>query len=470
MKGCKPMNYINMRKHLKNNIVEKLIIVIGILILIYFLISLYFTTHFFFHTIINGVDVSLKSYRRTEDVIQEYIKAYELTLSERDNESEVIAGEQIDLKYNTNNNLTGIFKQQISLQWISSLFMDYIYYDKKLFEFNKDKLEQKIAALDCINHEITNPQNASFQYIKGSYHVIEEVYGNKVREDVLRNAISDSIYHGVKKLDLNKSNCYHNPKYTRYHEKTHKALNTLHLYVTTKITYLFGSKKEMLDGDTINNWLSINEDMEVIINRAAVSSYIKVLSKKYDTIGVTRSFKTSTGKTVEVKGGIYGWRINQVEEATTLTQSIKRGDILEKEPVYLQKAVSREENDIGKTYIEINITRQHLWFYRDGKLVTQGAIVTGNPNRGNATVLGTYMINYKQKEAVLKGLNYEAKVTYWMPFYGNIGLHDASWRSSFGGEIYKRRGTHGCVNAPHYLAKIIFQNIEAGVPVISYEE
>ena len=117
-----------------------------------------------------------------------------------------------------------------------------------------------------------------------------------------------------------------------------------------------------------------------------------------------------------------------------------------------------------------NITRQHLWFYKNGKIITQGAIVTGNPNRGRSTVLGTYMLNYKQKEAILIGHRYEAPVTYWMPFFGNIGINDASWRYSFGGEIYKRRGSHGCINAPIYLAKTIFENIEEGTPIICYEE
>jgi len=70
----------------------------------------------------------------------------------------------------------------------------------------------------------------------------------------------------------------------------------------------------------------------------------------------------------------------------------------------------------------------------------------------------------------LTGPGYAADVKYWMPFYGNIGVHDASWRRSFGGEIYKRNGTHGCVNAPVYLAKVIFEHIEEGVPIISYEE
>jgi lipoprotein-anchoring transpeptidase ErfK/SrfK len=149
---------------------------------------------------------------------------------------------------------------------------------------------------------------------------------------------------------------------------------------------------------------------------------------------------------------------------------VKLGETLEKEPVYAQKALPRGEGEIGNTYVEINITRQHLWFYKDGKLITQGAVVTGKPKKGYSTVLGTYMLNYKQKGATLVGEDYEAEVTYWMPFFGNIGLHDASWRYSFGGNIYKRRGSHGCVNAPKYLAKRIFENIEAGTPIICYEE
>jgi lipoprotein-anchoring transpeptidase ErfK/SrfK len=103
-------------------------------------------------------------------------------------------------------------------------------------------------------------------------------------------------------------------------------------------------------------------------------------------------------------------------------------------------------------------------------MIVQGSVVTGNPNRGNATVLGVYMVNYKQKEATLRGPGYQAKVTYWMPFFGNMGLHDASWRYHFGGNIYLRNGTHGCVNAPLYLARTVFENIDDGTPVIIYKE
>ena len=111
-----------------------------------------------------------------------------------------------------------------------------------------------------------------------------------------------------------------------------------------------------------------------------------------------------------------------------------------------------------------------MWFYKEGKVIAEGGVVTGDPRKGYSTLKGTYMINYKQKDAVLRGPGYEAKVNYWMPFNGNIGIHDASWRSSFGYNIYQNNGTHGCVNSPLSLAKKIYENIEAGTPVICYEE
>ena len=63
---------------------------------------------------------------------------------------------------------------------------------------------------------------------------------------------------------------------------------------------------------------------------------------------------------------------------------------------------------------------------------------------------------------------YETKVTYWMPFNGGIGLHDANWRSSFGGNIYQTNGSHGCINLPTAAAKEIYDRVYDGIPIICY--
>jgi hypothetical protein len=420
--------------------------------------------------VINGVNVSLKAHEEVDEIIRSYLKDYKLQLIERNGEIEEITGQDIEIQYNEINSIYKLYQIQNPFIWISSLLKKQSYYSNNLFLYNKGKLEIKINELNCLNKNIIEPQNVSFKYSEGSYEVIEEVYGNKIFKDKLYEAVEVSILKGKTELDLNENHCYENPKYTLSSDKTPKTKNLLDKYVSTKITYLFGSENEIVDANTISQWLSVDEDLEVILNEKLVVEYVQGLSKKYDTVGITRKIKTSSNKIVEVKDGFYGWKINCADETKALLENIKQGEILEKEPIYTQKALSRGKDDIGNTYVEINITRQHLWFYKGGKLITQGAIVTGKPNKANSTKLGVYMLNYKEKGSTLRGHNYEAEVTYWMPFNGNIGIHDASWRHSFGREIYKRNGTHGCVNVSLYLAKKIFDNIEDGTPVICYEE
>ena len=464
------MKSVDVKKLFKSKGIGDVIIVIALILLIYLLISVYFAKHTFFNTVINGVDVSLKAKEDIEDIARSYVKDYKLQLVERNGEIEEIIGRDIGMEYNVKNSTDKVYPRQSSFKWIISLFKEQKYYVEDLFVYDKDNLANKISRFKCLNTDIIEPQNVSFKYTNGFYNVIEEVYGNMIIRDKLYEDIEMSILKGVRKLDLNENLCYENPKYTLSSDKILETKNLLNKYVKAKVTYKFGSEKEILDGNIISGWLSVDENLEAEISKIAVARYVMQLSKKYDTVGITRDFKTSLGKIVEVSGGLYGWKINREAETEALLENIKMGNVFEREPIYAQKALCRAENEIGNTYVEVNITRQHLWFYKNGKIVTRGSIVTGNPNRGHSTVLGTYMLNYKQKEAILIGHNYEVPVTYWMPFFGNIGIHDASCRYSFGGDIYKRRGSHGCINAPSYLAKTIFDNIEEGTPIICYEE
>ena len=224
-----------------------------------------------------------------------------MQLIERNGETEEIIGQDIGMQYNEKNSISKIYQMQNSFKWISSLLKDQKYYVDDLFVYNKDNLENKINELNCLNKDIIEPQNVSFKYSNGSYEVIEEVYGNKINKDKLNEAIEMSILKGETKLDLNENLCYENPKYTLSSDKTIETKNLLNKYVSTKITYIFGSENEILDGNIINEWLSVDENLEVVINEKAVMKYVKELSKKYDTVGVARKFKTSIGKIVEVK-------------------------------------------------------------------------------------------------------------------------------------------------------------------------
>jgi len=464
------MRYEKMSACEKREAFELLGIAVVAVLLVYLLISFYFTSHFFFSTTINGADVSLKNEKQADQSLKKYAEDYKLLLVERDGMSDQITGEEAGLEYKNRTYVKDALYDQQAFHWLESLFKKQELYAEDLFLYNENKLNKTLNKLKCFSQARIEPENVSYQYLNGHYKLVKEIYGNHIKKEQLKTAVIDSLTRGESILDLEADSCYMDPVYTMSTPKTFKTLRHLNKYVSTHIIYLFGSKREVVDGNVIQNWITVDENLDIVLDKDEVGAYVRALGKKYDTVGVKRSFRTSLGTMVDVEGGIYGWKIDQEAETEALFENISSGRMLMREPAYIQKAASRAGNEIGNTYVEINITRQHLWFYKDGMLIVQGPVVTGNPNRGNATVTGTYMLNYKQEDAVLTGPGYAAGVQFWMPFYGNMGIHDAKWRRTFGGEIYKKNGTHGCVNAPYYLAKTIYKYIEAGVPVICYKE
>ncbi|WP_026664354.1 L,D-transpeptidase [Butyrivibrio sp. FC2001] len=121
------------------------------------------------------------------------------------------------------------------------------------------------------------------------------------------------------------------------------------------------------------------------------------------------------------------------------------------------------------TYIDVDIDAQTMTYYENGQVALQSPIVSGNPNRGNGTPRGTYTIQSHIAGKRLIGPTWNVWVDRWMQFTPNpchIGLHDATWRSSFGGEIYKSNGSHGCVNLPHDIAVALFDRVNVGTPVV----
>ena len=448
-----------------------IIVIIFIIICIYGVFSIYFIKHFYFGTYINEINVSCKTVKEANELLLKESYNYTIKLEERNDVTEYIKGSNINFEYKGSKETEEIKTSQNLFLWIVNIFSNNKYIINEVYSFDRNLLKEELEKLNCFNSEdIVEPIDACLKYEDGEFKIIKEVYGNKINEEFLYAYLLNSILLGERCINLDEINAYENPKFTSESEKVIKAQNELNKYVSSEIYYIFDNEIEVLDSSIINTWLEVDSTMNVVINEEKIKEYIKTLGIKYDTYGKTRSFKSTTGKNINVIGGNYGWRIDRTKEKEALIKNIKSGEIIKKEPIYLQTALGNHENDIGNTYVEINLTNQYLWFYKSGKIITQGDVVTGNVSRGNATPQGTYTLNYKQKNATLRGDNYNSDVKYWMPFNMNIGIHDASWRNSFGGNIYQTSGSHGCVNAPEYLAKNIFENIEPGTPIICYKD
>lgn len=125
---------------------------------------------------------------------------------------------------------------------------------------------------------------------------------------------------------------------------------------------------------------------------------------------------------------------------------------------------------IGKTYIEISIAQQHMWYYIDGECYVSTDVVTGNWG-AYATPKGAFKIWQRSSPATLSGPTWCVNVNYWMAFtYSGCGIHDATWRSpsEFGGSTYKGNGSHGCVNTPYSDVKKMYKKAKIGTNVVVY--
>ena len=429
-----------------------------------------YKTRFFPNTQINGVDASGKTAAEVQELIAEGVNGYTLTIDERNNQTETIAGTDIKLHAEFDGSLEKMVAAQNPFAWLWHMKQEE-YTIGTMVAYDDAALESQIRNLSCLDPEkAVEPVNAKIsEYVSGQGYSIEpEQEGTAVEAEKLTQAVTGAIENLQDHLSLEEADVYKKPTVLKDDASLAEQLDKMNKYAKMSVTYQFGDSTETLNGDQIHAWLIANADGSVSVDSSKVSEYVSEMAKAHNTSNKAKTLKTSYGSTIQVSGGTYGWKINQAAETEALAAIIASGESTTREPEYSQKAASHGANDYGDTYVEINLTGQHLFFYKEGKLVVESDFVSGNLAKGWGTPAGSYPLAYKQKNAVLKGENYRTPVNYWMPFNNGIGMHDAKWRSSFGGTIYKTGGSHGCINLPPSVAKTIFDNISAGTPVICY--
>ena len=445
------------------------IILLFTLLVIYLGVAYYFKDHFYFGTAINGVDVSGETIEDVKALMAAELNAYTLNLKERGGKIERIKAGDVGLQFASEEELKKIKDGQSCFKWISGCLITKDLKKTVILKYDEKLLQEQIDQLSCFKPEnVTEPKNPSFEYVNNGYIVVDEVIGNKVDKDLLYSLAADAMCNLETEIDMESRGCYIKPQYDSKSPKVIEVKNTLNRYIATKITYTSGDIKKTLDGSRINEWLTVDENLNITVSEEKVKGYVSELFDIFNTVGKARNFITSSGETITVSGGDYGRSVNKVEETQFLLSAISKGETTTKEPVFDQNTYFQGNSDIGNTYVEISLANQHLWFYKNGSLIVQGDTVTGNVSQNYATRKGVFRLKYKSGNVILRGPDYAVHVDFWMPFDGGIGMHDATWRSAFGPNIYLTNGSHGCVNLPYNVAKKIFNNITPGTPVICY--
>lgn len=448
---------------------------VAALILMGFYISgiVYFHGKFLVNTSINGIDTAYLTVEEAEELIRSNVEDYEILLKERNGESESITGKDIDYHYVSNGEIRKFWKSQAYAFWFVNYFRPVSWDFDTAVVFDEDLLKKKVNSLNCFDKAVEEaPTDARMVFRSTKYEIQKEKQGCKVKKEKLLTVLAEAISDQKKTVNLEKENCYEVPKVTSDDKALNELTANMNHYADIEITYCFGDNREVLNGRVIKDWLTYDKSGKVFVKDGAISDYIASLAEKYDTYDKPRRFKTTDGTYVTVEGGSYGWKLDQAAEAEEITKLMEQEPHIERTPLFAQTANSWENGDMGDTYVEVDLTKQHLWMYIDGNLIVESDFVSGKMTQERRTPPGTYTLYYKKSPAVLKsnkpGDSYESPVTFWMPFNGGIGFHDSSWRGSYGGQIFWNSGSHGCINLPYSAAKTIYQNIEKGFPVICF--
>lgn len=337
---------------------------------------------------------------------------------------------------------------------------------------DRDIVSEKINNLNCVQNYI-NSEDAYIKKIDGEMQIIPEIYGTKINKERLLDLICEAVEKNELTINLDEADIYEKPNILSDDSVLNEKASIYNKAVNLNVEYIFGDRTEKITREQLSEWIEL-DGYELVFNEEKILTYIENLAHTYNTFGTVRSFTTTNGQKIKVPAGDYGWSISQTKEVERLIEELKQGNDIKREPTWLYEGygpyVNEDGCDVGDSYVEISIPEQTLWLYVDGNLILKSEFVSGTENNGNYTPSGVFGITYKTKDAVLRGPGYASPVKYWMPFNGGIGMHDANWRSSFGGNIYKTNGSHGCINLPTESAKQIYEYMDTFFPIIVYRQ
>ncbi len=436
-----------------------------------------FQTRFMQNTTLNGQDVSGLTVNEVENLIDRAVKKYSLTITGR-GETEVLTAEEAGYRFASKGEVGKLMAGQDPYAWPLSYWKSYLLEFEAAAAYDPEVLKKSVEELVFFDKsQMVAPSDAYLVREENGYRLVESVEGSTLDEAAALEAIEAAVAAGETAVDLEEAGAYKAPSVRTDDPALNDSLGKLNLYCGASAQYDFGESKETVDGSTIVNWVSYDpSDGSVELDREQVAAYVAGLAETYDTYGKPRPFHTSLDNDVTVYGGCYGWLIDQGAETESLYQWILNGNQGEKPVAYAQEAVTRENHDVGDSYIEIDLSNQKVYLYIDGERIVETSCVSGTvtePSR--KTPEGSFTLYYKTGYTVLRGpkkadgkYEWESPVNFWMPFNGGIGLHDATWRGEFGGDIFRWNGSHGCINLPYSAAQTIYEHVYKGIPVICY--
>ncbi|MEE1228130.1 MAG: L,D-transpeptidase family protein [Lachnospiraceae bacterium] len=454
------MSRFEKRNEKKKHIKAKIVGCFGAVALIYLLGAYYFHTHYFPNTKIGSIKIGMQSEKKAKENLKKELAKFTLKVEEKDG-NESISAADAGLSYEDLDSIGDLLKKQNHALWLFQLGKKNRYQSLTL-KVDQNKLATAIDQLKVMHpaHPVQST-DAKIKYDKKKkvYKIKKEQIGNIVDPAAFLDGATKAFITVTSTISLKDTTYFQKPAYTADSEAVVTALNTLNGYLNTSINYKDGSLKMKVKKDDIRKLVTVSDDFKVSIDKKKLRKYVGTT-----VAGTYNNLTSSDGSQVDVPSGMSSWTIDVKKEADALEQDLTENKSETRKPIYATKGLNRSYG-IRHTYLDVNIGDQVVRFAKNGKVVFTSDVVTGNISTGHGTQPGVYRIAFKQRDHLMK--KYNSFVHYWMPFDTGVGVgfHDAPWRGSFGGNIYRTNGSHGCVNMPPAKAAELYSILDTGTPV-----
>ena len=451
----------------------------------------YCQTHFMPGTTINGYDCSDMTADEAQRWFDIAAKNYVMNIRFRGGATETLSAEDMGFSYQPDGSIDVLLQNQDETLWPKYYLEENHYTITPTGTYDPDILEASLRALPELQEEnMILPEDAYIQFrdgtkdTDGEFVIVPDVKGSTIDLDQLAAGVGDAAARYEEMVDAEEIPYAYKTAGTQADDaKLVARCMDLNDMVGASLTYVMPDKEEIrLNSDILKDWLVKDKKGRLVkdeeIWKEKISDFVQTLADNGNTVGMKRHFNATLQGPIVVEGGFYGYAVDQEAERNRLAKDLENCVKDTRTPIYWNLPYNEETeyDGIGTTYIEADLSAQHVWCYIQGRLVMDCDCVSGTMSDGHATLAGVHGIMFKKRNALLQGLmpnssteyEYETEVKYWMPFYTDVGFHDAWWRADFGGDIYLKDGSHGCINLPPEAAEELFSYCDENMPVVVY--
>ena len=478
---------------------RKLLLALGLTLTAAFLIisavliykTVYYADRWYQNTTINGINISGQTLEESKETLMKTHSNYLLTIKARKGGGLTIDGNSIDYQFDIGDGFDNLYMEQHAVSPLFPSKNKYIFtYD---VSFDKSALIALLKESDLIAgskaYPIIKPKAATVAYSEEiqQYICVEEEIGNQIILEHFINAVEESLKKADALLDITDETLYPEiykaPAFSSDDKELQTALTLSNQATLRFITWNMGEGvKEQITPTEISQWITYKNG-QIKYDNEAISDWVEAFCLKYKTVGKTRTIKAHNGKKVKIKGGDYGWQLNYAKTLKQAKNALKKNidnSLVEayiNEPTAENKKALTIKNKViyantaykmnfknpvndwdSKNYIEISIKKQKVYVFRKGKVIFSCRCITGRPVADRKTPTGAYYIKEHRREYTLTGADYSTPVKNWVRItWSGTGFHPATWQpwSVWTKDMYKTRGSHGCINlAPEDAARI----------------